>query len=122
MGRTIRTGCMVAALMLIVGSALAHAMLAKATPAVGSTIRDAPTQVVLEFTERIEPTLSTVQVADANGNLVSQGTGSLTPGRAGALTVTVSDLRPGAYIVTWKAVSVDMHVTRGSFSFTLLPR
>jgi copper resistance protein C len=102
--------------------ALAHAMLAKAAPAVGSTIRDTPTQVVLEFTEQIEPVFSTIQVEDGNGNQVSEGAAALAGRRRDALAVKLADIGPGTYKVTWKAVSVDTHVTRGSFSFTVLPR
>jgi methionine-rich copper-binding protein CopC len=30
-------------------------------------------------------------------------------------------LTPGVYTVTWRAVSVDTHVTTGDFKFTVAP-
>jgi methionine-rich copper-binding protein CopC len=105
--------------VLFAGNALAHAMLDNSTPAVGSTVAAPPTEVVLEFSEQIEPTFSSVQVTDSRGTLVSQGTANLVPGRRNTLTTKLTAIGSGVYKVTWKAVSVDTHVTKGSFSFTV---
>ena len=54
-------------------AAHAHASLVKANPPVGSTVDAAPDQVVLTFTEKLEPAFSKVTVTDTNGAEVSQG-------------------------------------------------
>lgn len=118
MMRLLRLWC-VLAFLLPAGDALAHAMLAKAAPAVGSTVAAPPAEVVLEFTEPVEPAFSTVQVMDSHGIPVSQGSAEPVPGRKDALAVKLAALAPGTYKVVWKAVSVDTHVTRGSFTFTV---
>ncbi|MGE5548433.1 MAG: copper resistance protein CopC [Solirubrobacterales bacterium] len=113
--------CILLATCLLTGTADAHATLAKAIPAVGSTLGEAPAQVILEFTERIEPALSTIQVNNASGTQVSAGRATLIPGRDDTLAVALPPILPGTYKVTWKVVSEDTHVTRGSFTFTVLP-
>src|SRR5262249_57637122 len=54
-------------------AAHAHAMLDRASPAVGSAVADAPREVSLTFTQKLESAFSSVQVTDANGARVDQG-------------------------------------------------
>ena len=62
-----------AGLMLYAGQASAHAFLKTATPAVGSTVQQPPNQVVIDFTEGVEPKFSTITVQDASGSAVQTG-------------------------------------------------
>jgi methionine-rich copper-binding protein CopC len=94
----------------------AHAMLDRASPAVGSTVAAPPRSVLLTFTEKIEPALSTVRVEDASGARVDQGKPQLDGGR-NVLRVNLKPLAPGSYKVIWKVLSVDTHSTEGSFTF-----
>ena len=59
-------------LLLLAGPAAAHTALRSASPAAGSTV-DAVTQVVLEFTDTVQPGFSTVAVTGADGVDRSQG-------------------------------------------------
>jgi methionine-rich copper-binding protein CopC len=95
--------------------AQAHAMLDRASPAVGSTVGAPPRAVMLTFTENIEPAFSSVRVEDASGARVDQGKAQLA-GR-NVLRVGLKPLAPGSYKVIWKVLSVDTHATQGSFSF-----
>ena len=95
--------------------ARAHAMLDRASPAVGSTVVAAPSAVTLTFTEKVEPAFSSVRVEDASGARVDQGKPQLA-GR-NVLRVGLKPLPPGSYKVIWKVLSVDTHTTEGSFSF-----
>ena len=95
--------------------ARAHAMLDRASPAVGSTVAAAPRAVTLTFTENIEPAFSLVRVEDASGGRVDQGKAQL--GGRNVLRVGLKPLPPGSYKVIWKVLSVDTHATQGSFSF-----
>ena len=52
--------------------ALAHAMLMKAEPAVGGSVAPAPGQLVLHYSEGVEPRFTTVQVFDAAGTRVDR--------------------------------------------------
>ena len=106
------------ALTLAAGHAWAHAHLKTAVPAVGSTVPQAPTQVVIEFTEGVEPRFSTITVADAAGRAVEAGGVHLVGGNT-HLGVDLKPLVAGTYKVTWHATAVDTHKTEGDFSFTV---
>ncbi len=101
--------------------ALAHAFLKSATPAVGSTVPAAPAQVVITFTEGVEPGFSTIEVQDAVGKRVDKGDVHAAPGDNTRLAVGLNPLTPGTYKVVWHATSVDTHKTEGSFAFTVAP-
>lgn len=102
------------------GSASAHAFLDTAVPAVGSTIRAAPAELVLTFTEGVEPLFSTITVQDQAG--ADMALGRPHPEGAGTrLAVGLKILRPGDYKVVWHVVSVDTHKTQGSYRFTIAP-
>ena len=103
----------VASLLLSGGAAHAHAYLDHANPRVGSTVRTAPRQVTLSFSQKLEPAFSAAQVTDASGARVDQG--SRVSGMQ--INVSVKPLSPGTYRVHWKVLSVDTHTTEGNFTF-----
>ncbi len=92
----------------------AHAFLDHASPLVGSTVQSAPHEVVLTFTQNLEPAFSTVQVTDAKGARVDQGKASVS---GNTMRVGIKAIAAGSYKVNWHALSVDTHTTQGSFSF-----
>jgi len=98
----------------------AHAFVDHADPAVGSQTHSAPRQVKIWFTEKLEPALSKIQVFDAAGREVDKRDVKLDQSNTSLLTVSLSDLQPGKYRVTWRAVSLDTHVTTGDFKFELV--
>jgi copper resistance protein C len=109
-------------LILVAGSARleAHAFLERAEPAVGSTVQRSPAEVRILFTEKIEPALSTVQVFDASGKEVDKHDPHLDHSNHALLRVSLPRLEAGSYKVVWRVVSVDTHVTNGSFSFRVV--
>jgi copper resistance protein C len=109
------------ALLIGMSAARAHAFLERASPAVGSTIHAAPTEIVLRFTERIEPTFSTVQVTGPGGERVDAGDARSDAREPASLHVPLKNLAAGTYKVVWRVVSVDSHVTDGDFKFTVAP-
>ena len=108
------------AILGLPAAASAHAFLETAVPAVGSTVRAAPTEVRINFTQGIEPAFTTIHVADAQGQRVDQGGVHIEDNNT-HLAIGLKALTPGSYHVTWKAVSVDTHHTEGSFTFTVAP-
>lgn len=102
------------------GLAHAHALLRSAQPPVGGTVRTAPAQVEITFSEAVEPRFSVITVTDGAGKQVDRGNVH-TDGDAHRLAVGLGMLGPGAYRVEWHATSVDTHKTEGSFSFTVAP-
>jgi methionine-rich copper-binding protein CopC len=101
--------------------AAAHAFLDHATPAVGSTVHAAPVEIKLWFTERIEPAFSRVGVMDQSGKRLDKGDSRVDDTNSKILRVSVPQLGPGTYRVTWRVLSVDTHVTEGDFTFDVVP-
>jgi methionine-rich copper-binding protein CopC len=107
-----------AALSLVHSPAEAHAFLDSAVPRVGSSIQTAPQQVVLTFTQGVEPNFSRIEVDDASGARVDDGAAH-NAGDQTKLAVPLKRLSPGKYTVIWHVTSVDTHKTQGKFSFTV---
>ena len=99
----------------------AHAMLERAVPAVGGTVRTAPAALELDFSEGVEPRFSKFVVTGAAGEAVNAGAVHTAPGQAGHVVVPVGGLAPGTYTVTWHVVSIDTHKTQGTYRFTVAP-
>jgi hypothetical protein len=114
-----RNFCLAAALaaMLIDEAAQAHAFLDHAVPAVGSTVTTAPTQVLLFFTQDLEPAFSGATIADANDRPVPSGPAVFDRRNKMEMLLNPPKLPPGHYTVRWHALSVDTHRTEGSFGF-----
>jgi methionine-rich copper-binding protein CopC len=106
-----------AASALSCGAALAHAQLTQATPAVASEVKTAPTEVALNFSEKLENTYSTVIVRDAMGKRVDKGDAHVDKADRTLMKVPVEGLMPGVYIVEWRALTADTHRTEGAFIF-----
>ena len=101
--------------------ARAHAHLDHASPAVGSTVAQAPQEVVIWFTRDLEPAFSTIQVNDEKGAPVTAGKAVVDPKQRTLLRVPLKALPPGTYKVIWRVLSVDTHRTQGEFKFRVGP-
>ena len=102
-------------------AAIAHAMLLQASPAVGSTASVPPTQLELHFSEGVEPSFTSVEVADSNGGRYDATGLHTASGDAATLLVPLRQLGADTYTVIWHATSVDTHKTQGHFSFSVAP-
>jgi methionine-rich copper-binding protein CopC len=104
------------------GEALAHAHLATAMPAAGTTVSTAPRELRLQFSEGIEPAFSSVQITGPDGKNVTVSDMAADPKDRKVLVVTFpTPLSPGRYTVDWQVISVDSHRTRGSYTFVVKP-
>jgi methionine-rich copper-binding protein CopC len=97
-------------------TAQAHAFIDHTQPRVGSTIRQSPTEVKLWMTEDLEAAFSKVEVLDPSGAEVDKKNTTIS---GATMTVSVPPLKPGIYLVKWKAVATDTHRTSGTFNFTV---
>jgi methionine-rich copper-binding protein CopC len=109
-----------ACLAMLASQAGAHAFIKTATPPVGSTVAQSPPQVVIDFTEGVEPAFSSIVVQDAQGNPVATGSTHLAGGDT-HLALDIKPLPPGMYTVVWHATATDTHKTEGRFTFTVQP-
>lgn len=136
--------------LVLAGVASAHAYLKTSNPLEDSTIAAAPREVRLVFTEQVEARFSTFKAYPiqtepgwdqrrlnaAAGNLVGEvllrrgdeaeraDDGLATTARTSAeiLMRLKGDLKPGAYVVMWRVLSIDTHTTQGFYVFTYAPR
>jgi copper resistance protein C len=116
-------GLLTAALLVLLAAdaALSHSFLERAEPRPGSTVKTAPTEVRLRFTERLEAAFSTVRVTDEKGRRVDRGEALMEPGAPRQLRVPLEPLSAGRYTVHWRVLSVDSHVVEGDFTFRVSP-
>jgi methionine-rich copper-binding protein CopC len=103
------------------GQALAHARLIHALPKVGATIRQSPRELLLLFSETIDPRQSAISLTGPAGPVP---TGPLFQDRQDTRVVHMpirATVAPGAYRVEWDVRSMDTHRTEGNFSFRIVP-
>jgi methionine-rich copper-binding protein CopC len=101
--------------------AAAHAFLERAIPGAGSAVHEAPAQLKLWFSERLEPAFSNVEVQDSHHDRVDKGDSQVAGADAKLLQISLPPLAPGKYHVTWRVLSVDTHVAKGEFDFDIAP-
>ena len=99
----------------------AHGFLERSDPAVGGKIHPVPAAVRIWFTEAIEPAFSSIQVFDTTGKQVDRKDTHSDRSSRSLLQISLPRLGPGTYKVAWGVVSVDTHVTKGDFTFQILP-
>ncbi len=113
---TALTGLVGAVVMLAVTAApaAAHNALASTTPADGSTVQQAPAEIVLTFNQPALALGTGLIVTDPTGQQIQTGEPKLVDN-----TVTQT-LRPGpagAYTVLWRVTSADGHPISGQLTF-----
>jgi methionine-rich copper-binding protein CopC len=106
----------VSAALALAGAAEAHAHLVTASPAAGAK-GPAPSQIKLTFSEGLVGKFSKLALTDAAGHKAPLGPAAV-DGKQMSAAVS-GKLAPGAYKVSWTAVSADTHRTSGGFSFTV---
>ena len=67
--RRTAAGLALVAVLLLAGSASAHALPQSSDPSAGANLATAPTAVTITFGERPDPKLSTIKVLDTSGNV-----------------------------------------------------
>lgn len=113
-------GCVAVAGLALVGmpeQADAHAELLSTEPAPGAQLADAPSSVVLHFSEAVDVADDTVEVLDASGERLDTGAPEHPAGDRASVSVALPDLDDGAYVVAWRVVSSDSHPIGGAFTF-----
>ncbi|MGE5064017.1 MAG: copper resistance CopC family protein [Myxococcales bacterium] len=95
--------------------ASAHAFLDHANPGADATLHAAPRNVMLVFSDDLDPE-SSVQIVDASGHSVATGRTMIT---GKCIMAPLRPLGPGKYRVMWHAVSMDDHRTQGAYEFNV---
>jgi methionine-rich copper-binding protein CopC len=112
---TALAGLSVALLLGLAGQAQAHAHLVKAEPAVDA-MGAAPKEIVLHFNETLVAGFSGFELTGPNGAKIAL---TIRPGADGVSLIgaPAAPLKPGAYRVTWHAVTADTHRMQGAYGF-----
>jgi copper transport protein len=109
-----------AALVIFVTRAAAHAELVRSVPESNAVLAQAPAQVELFFSEGVDPTFSTIKVLNSSAAPVDHQDTRVDPADPTHITVSLPALPDGVYTVSWRALSAaDGHVTFGAFPFTV---
>jgi methionine-rich copper-binding protein CopC len=102
---------------LLVNAVQAHAHLERSTPADGSTLAGAPAAIEMTFSEAARLTALWIQGDQKAKQVIKE----LPAVADKTLRVALPRLPPGVYIVTWRAVAADGHVSSGAVHFTISP-
>lgn len=94
----------------------AHANLERSTPLQDAVLQQSPEEIRIQFTEEVDSNLSQITLEDNNGNIIK---GTLSTEAERWLIYKIPKLDEGIYKVKWQALSVDTHVTEGSFRFSI---
>lgn len=104
------------------GQAVAHARLIRATPRVGATVVQAPTELRLWFSETIDLPLSDISLIGPGGAPIALGPLRLEGSDPRVVIAPVAGgLAAGDYRVEWTMTAADTHRTDGDFKFTVKP-
>lgn len=97
-----------------------HAIVLESSPTHDAVLPRAPLQVTLRFNSRIEKRFTRVTLALADRAPVAL---ALPPADAEAtpdrLTIPLQPLGPGVYVLRYRVLAVDGHITEGALRFTV---
>ncbi len=101
------------------GTAFAHAELTSSTPANQAILAETPPEILLTFSEDIDPVGGSIRLVDATGNPVPLGPIDQSLGDDTLRAPVPATIADGTYVVGWQAISADSHKIRGAFTFSV---
>lgn len=103
--------------LLAASPASAHAVLDRTSPASGTVLQDAPTEVVLTFSEPVRAVADKIRVTGPDGKRADSGNASV---RDKELRIPLqSGAAKGTYLVSYRVISADSHPIGGGFSYSV---
>ena len=104
-------------ILLEPSSAWAHAVPRTTLPTANAVMQEAPHEITIRFSERVEPRASSLQVLDSLGRRLDDGTATVVPDDPWLYHVTLPAFAAGVYTVSWRVMSADDgHVTEGTYA------
>jgi methionine-rich copper-binding protein CopC len=107
-------------------SAFAHAQLIKSNPPAKAELKQAPTRIDLWFNELLEEGFNSIEVipaaelSDKRHSNLTAGPAKVDPKDKTHLSVELSSLKPGKYVVQFRVLSRDGHSAPGRLMFEIL--
>lgn len=111
-----------ALLIALLGAPLpagAHAIVLDSSPKHDAVLSEAPARLLLRFNSRIEAALSRVTLESAGGRPVALPVAGNAVDAVDRLVVPLQPLAPGVYVVRYRVLAADGHVTEGALRFTI---
>lgn len=99
------------------GNVSAHAYISQSTPLQDAELSSSPSEIRITFTEKIDTKLSTITLSNSSDG--SKIAGKLSSDGDFTLVYTIPKLGNGIYKVVWQVLSLDTHVTDGSYRFAV---
>ncbi len=116
-----RAAVLLLLLLALPARAAAHAIVLEASPSQDAVLTRPPERVMLRFNSKIEKRLSRVTLGPRDEipvpvALAQDGAGAQAPDR---LIIPLQPLAPGRYILRYRVLAVDGHITEGVLRFTV---
>lgn len=121
MARSLPRAAIVAALFLFLTPSLAsaHPAFVSGTPSPGDEVAGSPDELVIKFSQDLEPSRTLLEVRDALGATVARG-GELGDGPR-EFRLALPELSSGEYEVRWTSFSAeDGELARDAYTFTVI--
>jgi copper transport protein len=96
----------------------AHASLLESIPAANAELDQAPSQIALTFSERLEEGLFSIKIMDLNQKQVTANKAQINKERT-RITLDLPKLDQGSYLVTYHVISADGHPVQGTYLFAV---
>jgi methionine-rich copper-binding protein CopC len=121
LGAALRLCALCAALLMWdPGVAAAHAIVLECEPVAGAKLAEPPARIYLRFNSKLEKRLSRVTLSAADGRPVPLPVVADGSETADRIVLPLGKLRPGAYVIRYKVLAVDGHITEGALRFAVL--
>ena len=98
-------------------AASAHAEFVSSIPADKSTVSGTPAEIVLTFSDHLDPKKSSIILLDSSSSQVAKA--GVDPADDKVMRMTPPTLQPGAYEIDWTSVALDGDLLRGKVAFTV---
>jgi copper transport protein len=100
--------------------AFAHAVPLSSTPAPNAGLAQAPLEITVRFSERVEGRASSLQVFNAHGQRIDDDHAAVDRDNPWLYRVRLRPVAGGTYTVSWRVMSADDgHVTDGAYVFAV---
>ena len=108
--------------LLPVSPASAHAIVLESSPVHDAVLERAPERVPLRFNSKIEKRFTRVTLTAGDrppASIVLPGGDDASP--PDRVVIPLSPLAPGVYVLRYRVLAVDGHITEGALRFTVGP-
>ena len=104
------------------GPAAAHAIVLESSPVHDAVLARSPEQVTLRFNSKLEKRFTRITLAAGSQPpapvTLPDGDGLAGPDR---VVIPLAPLAPGVYVLRYRVLAVDGHITEGALRFTVGP-